>query len=96
MKGKGANQGSVIKARCQCKGGRDGGCKHVAAAMYSLEDLLNTRDEDSPTSMPCAWTKRPTVDRSPCDVKDLPVAHCDLPLKNPKREHVYVEHMEWI
>ena len=27
-------------------------------------------------------------------MKDLPVAHCDLPLKKPKREHVYVEHID--
>jgi hypothetical protein len=94
LEGKGANRGSVVKARCRCKGGRDGGCKHIAAAMYSLEDLLNTHDEDSPTSRPCIWTKKPTVDSRPCDVKDLIIAHCDLPLKKPKREHVYNEHID--
>ena len=38
LEGKGANRGSVLKARCRCKGGHDGGCKHIAALMYSLED----------------------------------------------------------
>lgn len=38
LEGRGANIGSVLKAFCKCKGGRDGGCKHVSAAMYSLED----------------------------------------------------------
>ena len=32
-----------------------GGCKHIAAAMYALEDLLNTRGNDSATSGPCIW-----------------------------------------
>ncbi len=31
LKGKGPNRGSVVMA---CKGGRDGGCKHISAAMY--------------------------------------------------------------
>ena len=50
LEGKGANCGSVLKARCHCKGGRDGGYKHIATAMYLLEDLLNISDKDSPTS----------------------------------------------
>ncbi|XP_068707905.1 uncharacterized protein [Montipora foliosa] len=58
LEGRGANRGSVLHARCECKGGRDGGCKHIAAAMYSLEDLLNTRGKDSVTSGPCTWVKR--------------------------------------
>jgi len=42
LEGRGTNQGSVLQARCKCKGGRDGGCKHIAVAMYALEDLLNS------------------------------------------------------
>ena len=59
LEGKGANRGSVLQARCTCKGGRDGGCKHIAAAMYALEDLLNTRGRESVTSGPCIWVKKP-------------------------------------
>ena len=59
LEGRGANRGSVLQARCKCKGGRDGGCKHIAAVMYALEDLLNTRGEDSVTNGPCVWVKRP-------------------------------------
>ena len=33
VKGIGANRGSVLQAKCKC--GRDGECKHIAAAMYS-------------------------------------------------------------
>ena len=49
LEGKGANRGGVMVAKCQCKGGGDGGCKHIGAAMYSLEDLLHTRGNDSVT-----------------------------------------------
>ena len=34
LEGRGTNRGSVLQARCKCKGGRDGGCKHLAAATY--------------------------------------------------------------
>ena len=51
VKGIGANRGSVLQAKCKC--GRDGECKHIAAAMYSPEYLLNTRGKDSVTSGPC-------------------------------------------
>ena len=59
LEGKGANGGSILQARCQGKGGGDGACKHIAAAIYALEDLLNTRGEDSVTSGPCVWVRRP-------------------------------------
>lgn len=47
VEGRGSNWDSVLQAKCECKGSRDGGCKHIAAAMYSLKDLLNTRGKDS-------------------------------------------------
>ena len=80
LEGKGANRESVLAARCRCFGGRDGACKHIAAAMYSLEDLLNTHDKDSVTSMPCVWVKKATTDSKPCDVKGLPIKREVLPL----------------
>ena len=55
LEGRGANCGSVRHARWKCKGCRDGGCKHIAATMYTLEDLLNTPGKDSVTSGPCVW-----------------------------------------
>lgn len=45
LEGRWPNKGSVLKVKCTCLGGRDGGCKYIAAAMYSLEDLLNTCDK---------------------------------------------------
>jgi hypothetical protein len=94
LEGKGANRGSVIAARCRCIGGHDGGCKHIAAAMYSLDGLLNTHDKDSVTSMPCVWVKKPTTDSKPCDVKDLPIKKEELPLHRKKNGHIYCEHID--
>ena len=73
LEGRGTNRGSVLQARCKCKGGRDGGCKHIAAAMYALEDLLNSRGKDSVTSSPCIWVKRPRANTKACEVKDLAI-----------------------
>ena len=88
LEGKGVNRGSVLAARCRCIGGRDDACKHIAAAMYSLEDLLNTHDKDSVTSMPCVWVKKSTTDSKPCDVKDLPIKREELPL-HEKGTNIY-------
>ena len=74
LEGKSVNRGSVIDAYCLCLGGRDGGCKHIAAALYSLEDLLNSRGEDSVTSGPCLWIRKPIPEASPCELKDLKIA----------------------
>ena len=46
---------------------------YVAAALYSLNDLLNTKGEDSITNKPCQWIRRPKPDTTPCELKDLPV-----------------------
>ena len=82
LDGKGQNRGSVLDAFCVCLGGRDGACKHVAAAMYSLDALLNTKGEDSVTSKPCKWTRRPKPDTSACDVRDLSVNKRELKDQN--------------
>jgi hypothetical protein len=47
---------SVLMARRTCKGGQDGGCKHIAACLYSLEDVLHNRE--SVTSGPCQVISR--------------------------------------
>ena len=39
--------------------------------MYALEDMLNTRGEDSVTSVPCVWVRRPRANTQACEVKDL-------------------------
>ena len=42
LEGRGTNQGSLLQARCKFKGGRDGGCKHIAAAMYFFIRMAET------------------------------------------------------
>ena len=79
LEAKGASRGLVLRAKCACKGGQDGGCKHVSAAMYSLEDLLNTGVQDSATSGPCQWVKRPTASSKPCQIKDLVIEKLNSP-----------------
>ena len=81
LEGKCASRGSVLQARCERKGSRDGACKHIAAAMYALEDLLNTRGEDSVTSGPCVWVRRPRANTQACAVKDLVIEKGNLPTK---------------
>ena len=71
LEGQGANRGSVLDAFCKCNGGRDGGCKHIAAAMYSLDELLNPDGGKSVTSGPCLWVPRPQLSSEPCAVDQL-------------------------
>ena len=95
LEGRGANRGSVLQARCKCKGGRDGGCKHIAAAMYALEDLVNTRGEDSVTSGPCVWVKRPRANTQACEVKDLIIEKGKKPShRKRKRKQVYCQNID--
>ncbi|XP_074629434.1 uncharacterized protein LOC141887030 [Acropora palmata] len=95
LEGKGANRGSVLQALCKCKGGRDGACKHIAAAMYALEDLLNSRGKDSVTSGPCVWVRRPRANTQACAVKDLIIEKSKKPSHNKrKRKQVYSQNIE--
>ena len=60
-----------MSAYCKCEGGRDGECKYIAAAMYSLEDMVTTRGEESVTSGLCQWIRNSRVNVESCKVKDL-------------------------
>lgn len=91
VEGKGPNRGSVLEAFCKCKGGRDGGCKHIAAAIYSLEFLLNSQAKDSVTSGPCLWKKKPSSSNQPCEVKDLNISKSEYePAKKKRKQPNYV------
>jgi hypothetical protein len=95
LEGKGANKGSVLEAKCKCKGGQDGGCKHIAAAMYSLEDLLNSLDKDSVTSGPCLWTKRPRSNTQSRGVKELKIEKTKKPSRKKKKlKHEYSQSID--
>ena len=69
LEGKGPNRGSVLEAFCKRKRGRDGGCKHIGACMYSLESLVITEGKDSVTSGECLWQRRPRSSIKPCEVE---------------------------
>ena len=73
LEGKGPNKGSILEAFCKCKGGRDAGCKHISAALYSLEELLNSTGDKSVTSGPCQWVRKPRSNTGPCTVKNLEI-----------------------
>ena len=95
LEGRGTNRGSVLQARCKCKGGKDGGCKHIAAAMYALEDLLNSRGKDSVTSGPCIWVKRPRANTQSCEVKDLVIEKGKKPsYKKRNRKQTFSQNIE--
>ncbi len=89
---KGNNRGSVLMARCTCKGGQDGGCKHIAACLYSLEDVLHNRE--SVTSGPCQWVKRATSETKPCEIKrESDKRPSDHEVKR-KYEHFYADNID--
>ena len=54
-------------------GERDGGYKHIVAAMGSLDDLINSSGRDSVNSVLCQWGKMSKPNTTACDVKDLPI-----------------------
>ncbi|XP_028413529.1 uncharacterized protein LOC114536365 [Dendronephthya gigantea] len=95
LEGHGPNRGSVLKAKCMCKGGRDGGCKHIGAVMYSLEEVLNTRSKDSVTSGSCVWVKKASASTKACEVSDLVIEKPKLPsYKLRKRDHAYSQNID--
>jgi hypothetical protein len=91
LDGRGPNKGSVIEAYCKCKGGRDGGCKHIASAMYSLEALLNSRGEESVTSRSCQWRPKPQSNSEPCEIKDVLIEK-GKPPSDKKKKRRYTWH----
>ena len=94
IEGRGARRGSILDAYCECLGGKGGGCKHISAALYSLEALLNSREEESVTSGPCLWTRKPKPDTTACDMKDLKVSKKDDTATVNKRAYTFSEYID--
>ena len=95
LEGRGPNKG-VIEAYCKCKGGRDGGCKHIASAMYSLEALLNSRGEESVTSGKCQWIPKPQTNSEPCEIKDLVIEKIKPPSNRKKtRKYTWLQNIDF-
>ena len=57
LNGRCTNRGSILQAQCKCEGSGDEGCKHIVAAMYDLEDLLNSQGKGSVTTVPKSGLK---------------------------------------
>ena len=96
LEGRGANKGSVIDAFCECKGGRDGGCKHIAASMYSLDELLNQDGSKSVTSGPCLWMPKPQSSSEPCSVDHLEIIKIKPPsAKQRKRKYSWLQNIDF-
>ena len=96
LEGRGVNRGSVLDAFCKCKGGRDGSCKHIAAAMYSLEELLNQDGNRSVTSGPCMWMPKPQSSSEPCSVEHLVIAKRKPPSsKKRKRTYAWLQNIDF-
>ena len=85
LEGRGPNRGSVIETYCKCKGGRDGGCKHIASAMYSFEALSNSRGEESVTSGTCQWKPKTQSNSELCEIKDVVIEKIKPPSNKRKK-----------
>ena len=47
----------------------DGGCRHIAAALYELENYIRTCASD--TDMPCVWSKKSRPTDEPLLAKEI-------------------------
>ncbi|XP_046583940.1 uncharacterized protein LOC124291076 [Haliotis rubra] len=54
-------------AFCECPGGADGACRHIAASLYALEDF----EKPSVTSGPCLWKRRALSQTEAVPIKKL-------------------------
>ncbi|XP_015770373.1 PREDICTED: uncharacterized protein LOC107348808 [Acropora digitifera] len=48
----------VHVAYCPCKGGSDGACKHVTAALFDLQSMVSSNLSNTCTSEECLWKRR--------------------------------------
>ena len=81
--------GSIFSAYCQCPGGQDGACKHIAATLYSLHDCLHPLV--GPTDKLCYWRKKDTRNTDPSPISEVVVKKSTNLLKShgfKKRERI--------
>ncbi|XP_067652387.1 uncharacterized protein [Haliotis asinina] len=67
----------IKTAYCQCPGGSDGACRHIAATLFDIEAF----EKKSITDGPSLWTKRPRPHDEP-----VPLAHLKV------KKISYIEH----
>ena len=55
-----------------CKGGADGGCRHIVACLFEVSQYAEEANINSVTSGPCQWKKKPRInDEKPVAISDL-------------------------
>ncbi|XP_070545636.1 uncharacterized protein [Ptychodera flava] len=74
----------IMAAYCECPGGADGACRHVAAALYEVESF----EKSSVTDGPCLWKRRPMEHDQPVPIKRLKIkqAHYSVPQLNTPQD----------
>ena len=63
---------AIFSAFCACKGGSDGGCRHIVACLFEISQYEEEININSVTSGPCQWTKKQRVN------DDKPLVSSDL------------------
>lgn len=61
----------IHSAYCECKGGIDGLCKHVAAALFDLQATVCNNLLTTCTSTKCEWKRRVRIDVYSVQLDDL-------------------------
>lgn len=73
---------SIYSAYCACKGGADGGCRHIVACLFEIAEYSSKNESTvSVTSVPCSWKRK---DRR-CTDKPIPVDELSTSLPGSSR-----------
>lgn len=79
------SSGEVVAAHCTCMAGIGEACSHIASVLFAAEANTQVKQQQSCTSLPCAWL--PPSFRS---VKYLPVSDIDFRTPKQKRKRSQV------
>ena len=63
--------GEVEYAKCCCKAGQGGCCKHVAALLYTILDFTNLNLQNIPVELTCTGAASPEVECSCLELQDF-------------------------
>ncbi|XP_078355836.1 uncharacterized protein LOC144640614 [Oculina patagonica] len=76
--------GEVFSGYCNCQGGLDGGCRHLAAALFDIETTVRQNSAETCTTGKCLWNKRSSKNASTVRLKDLQLSKEEYG-KDPKQ-----------
>ena len=81
--------GKVHSAHCPCKGGSDGCCRHIAAALFDLQVTVSNNVMSTCTSGKCEWKRRSGNSDYATPLKDLRIMKAEFGKseKNPIKPH---------